>query len=275
MISDYKTNFLYLADTLPQEHPTFYKHLTALLKQAKISFGLIPNTKDIWAKDFMPIQVASHQFVNFVYEPDYLENEEAYKTDGAVVAKQLNIASEPNTINLDGGNVVAYDNKVILCDKIFRENKALSADELIRQLEGAFDTQSIYFVPQLPEDKIGHADGMVRFIDADTVLINDMKMEDPLYASSVRIALRNAGFKLVEMPYKPNLSGDSAKGIYINYMHIGQVIIVPQFGYTIQDAVAIKILENYFPECQVHAIDCNELAKGGGVLNCVSWGVLV
>ena len=34
-------------------------------------------------------------------------------------------------------------------------------------------------IPKEPYDEIGHADGMVRFLDAKTVLVNDYSEVDP------------------------------------------------------------------------------------------------
>ena len=61
----------------------FSQHLTAYscwtnIKQALeengIAYGLLPNTKDIWARDYMPAYSNGH-YVSYVYNPDYLQNE--------------------------------------------------------------------------------------------------------------------------------------------------------------------------------------------------------
>ena len=57
MITDSQTNLLYLADTLPKNYPIFYERFEKLLIENKINFKLLPNTKDVWAVDYMPIQI--------------------------------------------------------------------------------------------------------------------------------------------------------------------------------------------------------------------------
>jgi len=47
MIPDNKTNFLYLADTLPKKYPAFYTRFENLLNESKINFKLLPQTKDV------------------------------------------------------------------------------------------------------------------------------------------------------------------------------------------------------------------------------------
>ncbi len=58
MIADNKTNFLYLADTLPKKYSNFYQQFEKVLKECNINFQLLPQTKDVWAVDYMPIQIA-------------------------------------------------------------------------------------------------------------------------------------------------------------------------------------------------------------------------
>jgi hypothetical protein len=72
MITDSQTNFLYLSDVLPNKYPDFYKRIEKLLHSCNINFDLLPKTKDVWAVDYMPIQVNEKRFVQFRYEPDYL-----------------------------------------------------------------------------------------------------------------------------------------------------------------------------------------------------------
>lgn len=47
MITDQHTNFLYLADTLPQKYPIFYERFANLLKELNIYFALLTDTKDV------------------------------------------------------------------------------------------------------------------------------------------------------------------------------------------------------------------------------------
>src|SRR5687768_13312924 len=74
MIPDSQTNFLYLADLLPKKYPGFYSQFEKVLTNANIGFQFLPNTKDVWAVDYMPIQVDRADFVHFVYNPDYLRS---------------------------------------------------------------------------------------------------------------------------------------------------------------------------------------------------------
>lgn len=72
MITDSQTNFVFIADTLSAKYPEFAKEFVSKLEQAKIPFDVLPKTKDVWAVDYMPIQVSENKFVRFTYKPDYL-----------------------------------------------------------------------------------------------------------------------------------------------------------------------------------------------------------
>ncbi len=73
MIPDEKTNSLYLADCLPKKQPKFFQRFEKILIDCNIQYSFLPNTKDIWAVDFMPVQISKDEFVQFTYNPDYLQ----------------------------------------------------------------------------------------------------------------------------------------------------------------------------------------------------------
>ena len=73
MITDKQTTKLFLADCLPHKQPKFFKQFEKVLNDCKIKFHFLPDTKDIWAVDYMPVQVSKNEFVQFVYNPDYLQ----------------------------------------------------------------------------------------------------------------------------------------------------------------------------------------------------------
>src|SRR5690606_25062418 len=79
MITDNQTNFLYLADILPKNYPDFYKRFEKVLTDNNIEFSLLPQTKDVWAVDYMPIQTELNKFVRFVYNPSYLQTKKLLK----------------------------------------------------------------------------------------------------------------------------------------------------------------------------------------------------
>ena len=104
MIIDHQTNFLYLSDLLPTQHPEFFKRFEAVLNECGIPFELLPDTKDIWAMDYMPIQTQQNEFIQFRYEPDYLmdtpENKATISNVDSI-CKSIRIKPIKSNFNLD------------------------------------------------------------------------------------------------------------------------------------------------------------------------------
>lgn len=277
MITDFETTSLYLADTLKKMHPSFYAQLLTKLLALGIVPSLLQGTKAVWAVDYMPIQVSRDKFVQFVYNPDYLRQYAKWlKTisDVTPICKVLGLNPEKSDILLDGGNVVRSTNKIIMCDKIFKENPHYTERELIATLEKLFEVDQIVFIPTDPTDIIGHADGTARFLDDTTVLINKYSDKDEEYGLRLKLSLHNANLNYIEVPYNPygNQTELEANGIYVNYLQMQQGVLVPTFGIK-EDDVAIRQFENLFSGQTVIPLNSNDIAKDGGILNCISWNI--
>ena len=278
MIADNQTTFLYLADTLEKNYPGFFARFVKTLAELKIPFDILPGTKDVWVVDYMPIQIEKDKLVQFVYNPDYLRDSIIWlKTisdvDGICAAKGFQPRKSP--IVLDGGNVTRTADKVIMCDKIFTENPEYPEKDLIKELKELFEVDHLFFIPTHPIDFTGHADGMVRFYDKDTVLINDYSKEKPEFQRRFRLALHNAGLKCVEIPYNPygNKTNMHANGEYINFLQMKQGIVLPVFGMAEDDKV-FRQFEQLYPGVSITTVDSNEPAYDGGILNCITWNIL-
>jgi agmatine deiminase len=276
VITDAQTNKLFLADCLPIKFPDFFSALKQLLNELKVDFQLLSNTNDIWAVDYMPIQIDHNEFVQFIYRPDYLRGKIWRNTisDGAQIAHALGIKSRTSDIILDGGNVVRGSNKAVLCDKIVKENVSYSREKLLTILMSTLKVDKLFLIPQQPGDFIGHADGMIRFVDDNTVLVNDFSKEKPAYQKLLKTALLKMGLDYITMPYNPynNRTNTHANGIYINYLQMEKLIVLPIFGLK-EDEHAVKLMETLFSGYTIATIDSNEIANHGGVLNCISWNI--
>jgi len=277
MIPDKQTNFLYLADTLPKNYSNFFRQFEKVLNDSNINFQLLPNTKDVWAVDYMPIQIDKDSFVQFIYNPDYLRDTIKWSktiSDVDIICKQMNLLPKKSNIVVDGGNVTRTTDKVIMCDKIFTENRNIKEKNLIRELQELFQVDKLIFIPTHPIDFTGHADGMVRFYDSNTVLINDYSRETMEFQLKFRLALHNAGLNYIEIPYNPydNKKNGHANGEYINFLQMQQAIIIPTFGIK-EDDVVIKQFEQLFTGQRIATVDGNDLAFDGGILNCITWNI--
>lgn len=277
MITDEQTNVLYYADTLPKKHPAFHDAYKRILEECGIFRKMIPGTRDIWAKDYMPVQINEYDFLLFQYRPDYLMSTAKWKktvSDTESICRNLGIRTKTSDIVLDGGNVSKGFNRAILCDKVFSENQHIPEKNLVRQLENVLEVEKIIIIPTHPFDITGHSDGVLRWYGKDTVLINDYRDDPTGYGLHLRMALHNAGLEYIEIPYNPyeNESAEDATGEYINFLWMQQCIAVPVFGKE-DDDKAIRLMEQLFPWKKVLSVNSSALSTHGGVLNCISWNI--
>jgi hypothetical protein len=69
MIHHDQTTVVYISSLLRQQYPAVVSALKDILGE---SLQEIDGTKDIWCRDYMPVQLDTHRFVQFRYDPDYL-----------------------------------------------------------------------------------------------------------------------------------------------------------------------------------------------------------
>jgi agmatine deiminase len=277
MIADEQTNVLYLADTLPKMYPTFYERFNKLLRENKVNSLLLTNTKDVWAVDYMPIQIETSKFVQFLYRPPYLTNTMKWSktiSDVDAICKELGIEPIKSKIILDGGNIVRSRNKVIITERVFIDNPNYERRKLIYELYELLEVEKIFFIPQQPKDFTGHADGMVRFLDEDTILVNDYKNENQDFYRAFENAIHNIGLNRFIIPYNVDNNKNSyqANGVYINYLQMENLIILPTFGIK-EDDKANTQFDQIFAGKKVVTLESNEIANEGGILNCITWNI--
>ena len=275
MIADHETNVVFVADTLKGRFPSVYGGLKSILEHYGIPLRIIPGTKDIWCRDYMPIQVAEDRFVQFRYAPDYLSGKYRHlRTDGEVGLTLPDIKNcVRSEIVLDGGNVVQWDDGVIMTEKIFDENRGWTRRDLTSRLQSLLEFERLILIPTEPGDPIGHADGMVRFMSRDAVAVNDYRSIDRELGWEIRRRMEKARLEVIAIPYRPEqdtlTSIPSASGNYVNFLRIGSLIVLPTFG--LDEDVEVRAILQRRSSSPVESLDCRELAKDGGVLNCCTW----
>lgn len=242
----------------------------AALDLFNIKYKLLNNTKDIWLRDFMPVKTKSGKYVSFRYKPSYLDNYDELRTDFRnEVAPNLALENLVfSDINFDGGNVVFSPSKekVIISDRVFLENHGISEAELTAKLAKLLEA-SVLIIPSLKSDMTGHADGMVRFVNENTVVAN-APLSPFGFETKVKKALQNHGIKVLDFPYFDS-NGDSAIGCYLNFLETEQTILLPVFSVD-TDNKAVQTAKHIFHKAII-PVNINEIAAAGGLLNCISW----
>jgi agmatine deiminase len=274
MIPAWQTDLVYFSDLLPARCPDLWQGLVRVLDEAGVEYRLLGGTRDIWARDYMPVQVAEGDFVLFRYEPSYLDDDEEPVTpDEARRAVPPGTSLRLSDINLDGGNVVASSTRVILTSQVYWENPEYDRLPLRQELARVLRAECILICGD-PDDVFGHADGVVRFLDEGRVLVNDYRDVHPDYGEGLEATLRWHGLAVERLPYAPtdeeNDGIPSAAGCYVNFLRVGRLVVVPAFDMP-QDELACRTLERLLPGATVVPLRGEGLAREGGVLNCVAW----
>lgn len=285
---DCKTNKVFLSAQLTQSYRKCKKPIIDALKKNGIEIGSdIRRTKDIWARDYMPVQVGDNKFMHYKYNPDYLvrvQGMSEFITD----KPDCNFLKDKDVIDcdviLDGGNVVVCGNKIILTEKVFKENGDLPKYEITKRIESASEKQVVW-IPCDPNEikecekrnelPLCHTDGILHAIDNETILLSNYIDYDWEYRSKLLERL-SPYFKIKEFHFDDVRTEKS--WIYINYLQVGNVVLMPTVNEEADD-IAAKQLKEFLQVDSVIKIDSRELtfdAKDGNVggsLHCISWNV--
>lgn len=207
-ITDDKTNRVFISSYIDKKSGDLDlitgKELLKKLKELFPSLEILYNTRDVWCRDYMPIQLTEDTFLNYRYHPDYLTTDYPdcitdWKKHKVKTKSQLIEETLPKIIDipliLDGGNVIkaVINDKpsIILCDKVLEENQ-ISKDDFLKWWDEwwkeNFDGTEMKCILIPWEGKndnpIGHADGILRYLGAGKLLMTNYADLDKAYALS-------------------------------------------------------------------------------------------
>jgi agmatine deiminase len=248
------------------------------------------HSKNVWCRDYMPVKSASGEYIHFKYLPSYMVGMAKYK-DNFPDREKLKTGFQltnytTSELILDGGAIEIYGKKGIVSDQVFRDNKSIPEAAILKEIKEILDLDQLFVVPHYPYDFTGHVDGMVRFIDENNVVVNDLNEELKCaenskipyrikrigkWVTDFKSALKGAGLNWVELPtsYSENGSDSSGEGIYINFLLLEDLIIMPGYDKP-EDDIPRKLLAKLYGR-EVVTVNATELAKQGGMINCVTW----
>ena len=278
MITDNLTTRVYFSSILPEKCPVLNAHVIEALQEREIPYAYLSGTKDIWCRDFMPIQIEEDRFVFYKYTPNYLKDKyglqlqtnpiEVFQTEANRLLPILQNALSLDLV-LDGGNVVKCGDKIVMTDKVFLENKDKSVTEVQRLLEKAFRCE-VVFIPWDKGERYGHSDGIIHYLGDNRVLMtNYPDFDQALARDYLRILEKH--FDVTTLKYDVNIT-DKYSWSYINFLQVGHLVLVPQLGIP-EDEQALEQISAVMPACEVVGIPALEAVRRGGALNCISWNI--
>ena len=302
MITDNLTNVVYFSSLLTEKCPILNAHITEELRKWGITYAYLAGTKDIWCRDYMPIQIEKNRLISYNYTPNYLQSKRLLRLQTNIeevlqngvndllqilpistkkemffdglrpvpVMKQVIKTIKTNLV-IDGGNVVKCGDVVVMTDKIFVENKDKSRLEVERILRDAF-LCDILFLPWDKQEYLGHSDGIVHYAGNGRILLTNYDDFSSYFYRRFRRILEER-FEVIPLRYKAKRK-HARSWAYINYLQVGSLVLVPQLGLE-EDEQALEQISNALPECKVVGIPALEAVRRGGALNCISWNIQV
>lgn len=267
-----------------------WKKIDTILRKYRIKQGFLSGTKDIWSRDYMPVKVTDSKYVQFQYYSKYIRPK---KYDHLrTIPSDISEIEQFQPINatdiiLDGGNIVRRKDKIFISNRIYSDNPDTSKNKLIEKVERLLEGEVI-IIPGMG-DMTGHSDGMVRFLDDTTIMVNDrekLQQLSPNWVNGFNRAIKGRNLlDVVDVTFfddPDKMRKESAIGCYLNYLEIGNLIILPVFASSEITEVGnqkiadidqdvIQQFEQLFPNYGIEPVEINNIAFRGGLMNCISW----
>lgn len=263
-----------------------------------IKVKVIPDnlhSRNEWCRDYMPVKAADGSLVLFKYMPSYMQDRKDYRAmipDQKAICDHLKLDVVESDIILDGGAIEICGDKGIISDRVLTENTTCwnnATPEIILEIKKLLKLKELIVVPSDPWDFTGHVDGMVRFVSEKQVFINDYsgsadfinsdsdynKLKFIRWYNNLMDSIGKAGLNIAIFPCHSHINenDDWAIGVYLNYLQLNNYIIIPGFGDHPNNFQAKGIISLYFRDKEVIQVEATELAKRGGIINCVTWAI--
>lgn len=254
----------------------------------------LADCRDIWCRDFMPIQTQSG-FVQFNYSPEYLlEDPDLWETitpPGVAYPDWLPNLTRVAPIVADGGSIIGDERVAFVSKRVASDNPYWTRKDLAAELTRLLDVQKVVWVPEVPGDFSGHLDGIMRIIGPNTIALGvpvstlglgaasrDHYSDAVRHSKRLRRIVTQEGFDVVDIPdashLAPDKPEDNAFGLYANFLQLGKRLWIPAFQCE-SDSVAQRDLEA--AGVDVTCLDVSEFVdpdaeeRSGGAVNCVTW----
>ncbi len=274
--------------------------VTRLLKQNGIDLKRINlyvyNYADVWFRDYGPIFLLNKEkkqtaFVHWIFNAWGGKYKDLMKDTQIpfIISSRLQVNNFRPGIVLEGGSVDVNGEGTLLtteqCLLNSNRNPNLSKSEIEKFLINYFGIDHIIWLKSgvAGDDTDGHIDNLARFVNPRTVLCafeedendeNNFKLRE-----NYEILLRSTDqygkkLKVIKVPMPPVILASvrdkktRLPASYLNFYVANKVILVPTFKHK-NDRLALRIIQDQFPDRKVIGIDCTDMIYGMGAIHCV------
>jgi len=265
-----------------------------------IKFIECSDISDIWIRDFAPLSIMENSLktaVQFNYAPAYVDKKYSKYLQhdhiaGELIWKHLH-GQGVNSVdfNWDIGNLTHNGaGTAIISNRFIADNENRNIEHELKPVLRAFCAfNNIIFIPTEPDDATGHVDGIVRFIDEKILVVGSYPKYSPnhnfmdILADNIQESL-GSEYNIIRLengePEDFETEGvGSALGNHMNFLRINNTILFPFYN----DEISKEPLRKFKNEFKKHElnidiipvdmVEIGDLARSGGVLNCISWQV--
>jgi agmatine/peptidylarginine deiminase len=252
-----------------QTRPYYRKYLPA-------DILLTDELYDIWARDFTTVNPLSP--IQFRYTSASMSTKESRQVQSRfnAFANDYRIDREKSDWIIDGGNIVDnYQGGVITTTRFLDDNQ-LTLIEAKKVLKSLLQTDQVAII-EPDDDVLAHADGMVMWLDKNTLLVNDY-FSNPEFNKLVLNELKTSfpQSKIIPFPveYKETTSRkwgeiESACGVNLNSVLTFNNIYVPTFNMP-HDTKALAIIHANTSK-KVIEVSAEQVCEMGGSVRCLTW----
>jgi len=188
------------------------------------------------------------------------------------------IVLEGGSIDVNGEGTVLTTEQCLLNRN---RNPGLGKEEIESYLKEYLGARKVIWLKQgiAGDDTDGHVDDVARFVNLTTVLCayeEDPEDENHLaLKENYELLCRESDqdgnpLKVIKLPM-PGRVGQERRlpASYANFYIGNEVVLVPIFRHK-NDEVALKIIQEAFPDRKVEGIDCLAMVEGLGSIHCIS-----
>ncbi|GLS27207.1 agmatine deiminase family protein [Marinibactrum halimedae] len=252
-------------------------------------------TNDTWARDHGPITVYVGRTVQIMdYRFNGWGNKFAAHLDNKITVSLYDAESFPGAyylarnLVLEGGAIESDGQGVLMTttECLLNENRnpRLTKTEIEEHLLSDFGAQKILWLEHgylSGDDTDSHIDTLARFCPNNTIAY--VKCDDPedehydaLSAMEAQLhTFTNAQgepYRLLPLPWpeaKFDANGERLPATYANFLITNNAVLMPTYNDK-QDALALNLLQEAFPDRDVHGVDCSVLIEQHGSLHCIT-----
>lgn len=257
--------------------------------------GVVAPADDTWARDHGPLAVSGNDGVTLLdFRFNAWGNKFPHQRDNALNAKlakagafgdtpllSVDFVLEGGSVESDGQGTLLTTSECLLTPERNPSFDRTSVEALLMEVLGADRVLWLNHGYLAGDDTDSHIDTLARFCAPDHIAYvecNDPQDEhfEALQAMAEELhQFRQAdgsAYRLTSLPWPDAIydaDGERLPATYANFLIINGAVLVPVYDVP-QDAEALQILAEIFPDREIVAVPCRPLVAQHGSLHCVT-----